>query len=187
MSQATRDAEAQCGVYAMLDAIGEDPKREGLVDTPARVVKALKEMTAGYQEDPGQILSRTFAVEYDEMVVLRDIDFTSLCEHHMLPFMGKAHVGYMPGDRVVGLSKMARLVHCYARRLQVQERLTQQVANSMQEHLGAAGVGVVVEARHECMACRGVKLPGSTMVTSAMLGSMREPAQRAEFLRLTKP
>jgi GTP cyclohydrolase I len=179
------EAPAEDAVVRLLEAIGEDPTRAGLLDTPARVVKALGELTAGMSEDPATILARTFDdVPADEMIVVRGVEFTSLCEHHVLPFTGLAHVGYIPnGHRVVGLSKLARLVDCFARRLQVQERMTAQIANAIDEHLDAVGVGVVVQARHACMGCRGVRKPGAEMVTSALLGAMRDqPAARAEFL-----
>lgn len=172
-------------VRRLLQFIGEDPEREGLLDTPKRVVKAYAEMTAGYSEDPAAILSTTFDDRCDEMVMLRGIDFVSLCEHHLLPFTGTAVVGYVPGDRVVGLSKLARLVECYARRLQVQERLTNQIAYALLDHLDARGVGVVIRAHHSCMGNRGVRKPGAEMVTSAMLGVLRDDtAARAEFLAL---
>lgn len=174
-------------VVRLLEHIGEDPNRDGLVDTPGRVVKALTEMTVGYHEDPAAILATTFDEKSDEMVIVRGVEFTSMCEHHMLPFTGTVSLGYLPGERVVGLSKLARLVECYARRLQVQERMTAEIAEAIQTHLGATGVGVVVTARHSCMGCRGVKKPTAEMVTSAMLGSLRsEPAARAEFLHLTR-
>lgn len=172
-------------VIRQLEAIGEDPNRDGLKDTPKRVIKALLEMTSGYGEDPGCILSTTFDVEYDEVVILRNIAFTSLCEHHMLPFTGYATIGYLPGKRVVGLSKLARLVHCHAKRLQVQERMTQDIAKDINKFLSPRGVGVVVNAVHNCMVCRGVKLSGADMITSAMLGAFRDqPALRAEFMGL---
>ena len=171
-------------VRGLLDWLDPDPDREGLEDTPRRVVDALVEMTAGYREDPKAILERTFDVPYDEMVVVTDIEFTSLCEHHLLPFVGTASIGYLPGARVVGLSKLARLVLCFARRLQVQERMTQQIAGAIQKYLGPEGVGVIVRAEHACMACRGVERR-APMITSAMLGSFREkPEARAEFLTL---
>jgi GTP cyclohydrolase I len=177
--------EAELAVQGLLQYLGEDPGRDGLRATPHRVVKALGEMTAGYAEKPADILSTTFDVTYDEMVILKDIHFISLCEHHMLPFVGVAHVGYMPGERVVGLSKMARLVQCFAKRLQVQERLTRQVADAMQKHLQPKGVAVIIEAHHSCMSCRGVRQESAKMVTSAMLGSIKDTdPQRAEFLRL---
>jgi GTP cyclohydrolase I len=170
----------------LLRAVGEDLYRDGLVDTPRRVAKAFLEMTSGYRENPAEILSTTFDVQYDEIVVLKDISFTSLCEHHLLPFTGTAHVGYLPGERVVGLSKMARLVHCFAKRLQVQERMTSQIAQALQEHLKPKGVAVIVQAHHSCMSCRGVKQGWSKMITSVMLGTMKTAAQRAEFLQLTQ-
>ena len=177
-----RDAEE--AVTALLELIGEDPQRDGLRETPSRVVKALLEMTAGYSESPAEILSKTFAEHSDELIVLTNIDFHSICEHHMLPFQGVAHVGYLPGN-VVGISKLARLVHCFARRLQIQERMTQQIAEAVQTHLEARGVGVIVKAHHLCMGCRGVRLPATQLVTSAMLGTLRNSAEtRSEFLRL---
>lgn len=180
-------AAAQVGVRALLGHVGVDVDAPGLVDTPARVVRALVELCSGYQDDPGVILARTFPDEYDEMVVVTGIDFTSVCEHHVLTFVGTATVGYVPapGNGVVGLSKLARLVDCYARRLQVQERMTQQIAEAIDQHLQPRGVGVVVSARHSCMGCRGVRKPGAVMHTSALLGAMRDqPETRAEFMRL---
>ncbi len=171
-------------VATLLRHLGEDPERDGLRDTPGRVVRALEEMTSGYGENPAQILERRFDATYDEMVVLKGIDFVSLCEHHLLPFIGTAAVGYIPRDKVVGLSKLARLVHCFARRLQLQERMTRQVVDALQENLNPVGAGVIVQAAHQCMACRGVKLSGATMVTSALVGEMQAPEVRAEFLRL---
>ncbi len=177
--------EAERGVVALLTLIGEDPRRDGLLDTPKRVVKAWREMTSGYQEDPAEILSRTFEEASDELVILRGVTFHSLCEHHLLPFHGSASVGYLPG-KVVGISKLARLVHCFARRLQIQERLTRQIASAVEEQLEARGVGVLVRAHHACMGCRGVRLPDAELVTSAMLGTLRSDAgARAEFLRLS--
>jgi GTP cyclohydrolase IA len=176
--------EGERAVEVLLRVIGEDPGRNGLCDTPARVVKALLEMTAGYDESPADILSTTFAEHSDELIVLRGIDFHSMCEHHLLPFMGVAHVGYLPG-KVVGISKLARVVHCFARRLQIQERMTQQIASAVETHLEARGVGVIVSAHHLCMGCRGVRLPATQLVTSAMLGTLRNSAEtRSEFLRL---
>ena len=175
---------AEKAVVTLLRFIGEDPGRDGLVDTPARVVKAWREMTAGYDEDPAEILSRTFEETSDEMIILRGISFYSTCEHHMLPFYGEAQVGYLPG-RVVGISKLARLVNCFARRLQIQERMTRQIAEAIEEHLDAKGVGVVLRAHHLCMGCRGVKQEETEMVTSSMLGKLRNDATtRGEFLRL---
>jgi len=176
--------EAHRAVETLLRLIGENPERDGLRETPARVVKALLEMTAGYDESPAVILSKTFAEYSDELIVLRGIDFHSICEHHLLPFQGVAHVGYLPG-KVVGISKLARLVHCFAKRLQIQERMTQQVAHAVETHLEARGVGVIVTAHHLCMGCRGVRLPATQLVTSAMLGTLRNNAEtRSEFLRL---
>lgn len=175
-------------VTRLLEYIGEDPRRDGLVDTPARVVKALREMTEGYHLDAKTILERTFDEHCDDMIMVRDIPFTSLCEHHLLPFTGTATVGYIPhkSGGVVGLSKLARLVEMHARRLQVQERMTAAIAADIEEHLGAFGVGVVVRAYHSCMAVRGVR-KSAEMVTSTMLGAMREDARaRAEFLDLSR-
>lgn len=172
-------------IVRLLEYVGENPEREGLLDTPARVLRAFGEMTEGYGVDVGELLSHTFGDRCDEMVVVRAIEFTSLCEHHLLPFVGTATVAYVPGERVVGLSKVARLVDAYARRLQVQERLTVQIASAIEEHLAPLGVGVVVEAHHSCMGCRGVRKPGARMVTSAMLGVFRtKPEARSEFLAL---
>jgi GTP cyclohydrolase I len=179
-------AEAEEAVTTLLRFIGEEPERDGLRDTPARVVKAWREMTAGYAEDPAEILSRTFAETSDEMVILRGISFYSTCEHHLLPFYGEAVVGYLPG-KVVGISKLARLVECFAKRLQVQERMTRQIAEAVEKHLDARGVGVVLRAHHLCMGCRGVRQEETEMVTSSMLGTLRTDAtSRAEFLRLTQ-
>ena len=180
----TTTLEGERAVEVLLCVIGEDTNRDGLRDTPSRVVKALLEMTAGYRESPAEILSTTFAEHSDELIVLRGIDFYSVCEHHMLPFHGIAHVGYLPGQ-VVGISKLARLVHCFARRLQIQERMTQQIAHAIETHLQARGVGVVIVAHHLCMGCRGVRLPATQLVTSSMLGTLRNSAEtRSEFLRL---
>jgi GTP cyclohydrolase IA len=180
------DAAAESAVVTLLRFIGEDPSREGLADTPGRVVRAWREMTAGYHEDPAEILSRTFDETSDELIILRGISFYSTCEHHLLPFFGEACVGYLPG-KVVGISKLARLVNCFAHRLQVQERMTRQIADAVETHLEARGVGVVVRAHHLCMICRGVKQQETDMVTSAMLGTLRTDAtSRSEFLRLCK-
>lgn len=177
---------AEEAVVALLRFIGEDPSREGLADTPARVVRAWREMTAGYREDPGEILSRTFDESSDELIILRGISFYSTCEHHLLPFYGEACVGYLPG-KVVGISKLARLVNCFAHRLQVQERMTRQIAAAIETHLDARGVGVVLRAHHLCMGCRGVRQQDTDMVTSSMLGTLRSDAtSRSEFLRLCK-
>jgi GTP cyclohydrolase I len=177
--------EAELAVVSLLRSIGEDPARDGLIDTPGRVASALREMTSGYADDPAEILSRTFEESHDELIILRGIEFHSMCEHHLLPFYGSASIGYLPGH-VVGISKLARLVHCFARRLQIQERLTRQIADAIQQHLGARGVAVIVKAHHFCMGSRGVKQPSTELVTSAMLGALREDAvTRAEFLRLS--
>lgn len=175
--------QAEEAVKTLLNFIGEDPKREGLKKTPHRVAKAFMELTSGYALDPNEILSTTFSEKCNEMVVVRNIPFWSLCEHHMLPFHGTATVGYLPRERIVGLSKIGRLVHCYARRLQVQERLTEEIANSLMTALNPHGVGVIVKATHTCMEMRGVKTPAE-MMTSCLLGQFREPATRAEFLSL---
>ena len=179
-------AEAEKAVATLLRFIGEEPERDGLRDTPARVVKAWREMTAGYAEDPAEILSRTFDESSDELVILRGISFYSTCEHHLLPFYGQAVVGYLPG-KVVGISKLARLVECFAKRLQVQERMTRQIAEAVETHLEARGVGVVLRAHHLCMGCRGVRQEETEMVTSSMLGTLRTDAtSRAEFLKLCR-
>lgn len=182
-----REVLARAGAALLLrHACGLDADKEDLADTPDRMARALREMTSGRHQDPAEILARTFDADgYDEIVVVRDIEFTSLCEHHVLPFIGRAHVAYLPGRRVVGLSKIPRLVECFARRLQIQERLTMQIAEAMGRHLEPRGVAVVVEARHECMACRGVRKPGATMVTSSVRGAFRDDAAaRAEVLGL---
>jgi GTP cyclohydrolase I len=175
-------------IVRLLQFVGEDPLREGLRDTPGRVGRSMLELTAGYKQDPAEILSRVFAdggEGYDQMVVLREIKFTSLCEHHLLPFQGTATVGYVPDGSVVGISKLARLVECFARRLQVQERMTVQIAQAIEAHLAPLGTGVVIRAHHSCMGCRGVKQEAAVMVTSAMYGVLREkPEARAEFLSL---
>jgi len=173
-------------IRQQLIAIGEDPEREGLVKTPARVAKALRFMTKGYNEDPIAILrSALFTVDNEEIVLVRDIDFSSMCEHHMLPFMGRAHIAYLPRGKVVGLSKLARVVETFARRLQVQERLTTQVADALQEALQPNGVAVVMEATHLCMVVRGVQKSNAVTVTSAMYGAFREDsATRSELMQL---
>jgi GTP cyclohydrolase IA len=175
-------------VREILKELGEDPDREGLAKTPERFAKALRFLTSGYKQDPKALLnSAMFSVCYDQMVVVRDIELYSLCEHHMLPFFGVCHVAYIPTKKVVGLSKIARLVNMYARRLQIQERLTSQIANAIQEELHPAGVGVIIEARHLCMVMRGVEKQNSTTTTSAMLGDFRERVQtRDEFLSLIR-
>jgi GTP cyclohydrolase I len=172
-------------IVRILEYIGEDPTREGLLDTPKRVLKAFKEFTNGYNQDPNEILSTTFTESYDEMVVLKNIEFVSLCEHHLQPFRGIAAVGYIPSGKVVGLSKLARLVDCYARRLQVQERMTEQIANAIQDVLQPLGVGVFIEAHHSCMGNRGVRKHNASMVTQKLIGAMRKDGDaRAEFMRL---
>jgi GTP cyclohydrolase I len=174
-------------VREILAAVGEDPDRDGLLDTPQRVARSYAELLAGYREDPGAHLDRQFSVDHDEMVIVRDIPFSSLCEHHMLPFIGRAHVAYIPGPdgKVTGLSKFARVVDGFARRLQVQERLTVQVADAMMERLGADGVLVVIEAEHLCMTMRGVDKPGALTTTSAVRGQLKSNATtRAEALQL---
>lgn len=174
-------------VIRLLQFMGEDVTRDGLKDTPRRVLKAWKELTAGYQADVRQILSTSFEQPHDELVMLRDIEFHSTCEHHLLPFYGTATVGYIPTDKVVGISKLARLVDCFARRLQIQERMCSQIAQSIQDILKPLGVGVILQAKHSCMGCRGVMKPDASMVTSMMLGKLRTDAQaRNEFLQLTK-
>jgi GTP cyclohydrolase IA len=168
--------------------LGEDPNREGLRKTPERFEKALKYLTSGYQQNMESLLNgATFSVHYDEMVVVKDIEFFSLCEHHLLPFFGKAHVAYLPNKRVLGLSKIARLVNMYGRRLQIQERMTSQIAEAVQEKISPEGVGVIIEARHLCMQMRGVEKQHGQAVTSAMLGSFRHNKQtRDEFLSLVR-
>ncbi|HET7408712.1 MAG TPA: GTP cyclohydrolase I FolE [Paracoccaceae bacterium] len=179
------EEEARDAVRTLLRWAGDDPDREGLLETPDRVIRAYGEWFAGYAQDPVEMLQRTFEeVEgYDEMVVLRDIRFESFCEHHMAPIIGKAHVGYIPSDRVVGISKLARLVHVFGKRLQVQEKMTAQIANALMEVLHPRGVAVVVEGEHHCMTPRGVMQHGVTMVTSTMLGLFRsDPRTRKEFM-----
>ncbi len=168
--------------------LGEDPNREGLRKTPERFEKALRYLTSGYQQNMDSLLNgATFSVHYDEMVVVKDIEFFSLCEHHLLPFFGKAHVAYLPNKRVLGLSKIARLVNMYGRRLQIQERMTSQIAEAIQERISPEGVGVIIEARHLCMQMRGVEKQHGQAVTSAMLGSFRHNKQtRDEFLSLVR-
>jgi GTP cyclohydrolase I len=178
--------EAEAAIRTLLSWAGDDPAREGLIDTPKRVVEAYGDWFSGYGDDPAEYLKRTFEeVEgYDEMIVLRDIEFESHCEHHMAPIIGKAHVGYLPAGKVVGISKLARVVETYARRLQVQEKMTAQIAQVIQDVLQPRGVGVVVEGAHECMTTRGVHKRGVSMVTSTMLGTFREDARtRGEFLQ----
>jgi GTP cyclohydrolase I len=177
--------EAEEAVRTLIRWAGDDPGREGLRDTPGRVTRAYEEFFAGYLQDPQEVLKRTFSeVEgYDEMIVMNDIRFESHCEHHMVPIIGKAHIGYLPDRRVVGISKLARLVEVYARRLQIQEKMTVQIADTLQEILQPKGVAVVIEAAHQCMTTRGVHKPGVGLVTSRMVGAFRDdPSTRREFL-----
>lgn len=178
--------KAREAIRTLLRYIGEDPNRDGLLETPDRVCRAWVEMTEGYQTSSKEVLSTTFEGNSDEMVVLKDIEFTSCCEHHLLTFSGKAHVAYLPAHgRIVGLSKLARIVDVYAKRLQVQERMTQQIAHAIKDELGPAGVAVVVEGQHSCMCVRGIKKQGATMVTSSLHGVFRDnSATRAEFMSL---
>jgi GTP cyclohydrolase I len=179
-------ARAEAAVRELLLAVGEDPEREGLRDTPARVARAYREIFAGLRQDPRDVLSATFDIGHEEMVLVKDIEVYSTCEHHLVPFHGVAHVGYIPGQsgRVTGLSKLARLVDVYARRPQVQERMTGEIADALVEVLEPRGVLVVVECEHLCMSMRGVRKPGSRTVTSAVRGQMRDPATRAEAMSL---
>ncbi|MDO9712107.1 GTP cyclohydrolase I FolE [Paracraurococcus lichenis] len=179
--------EAEAAVRTLLRWTGDDPDREGLVDTPARVVRAYEEFFAGYATDPVDLLARSFEETdgYDEMVVLRDIRLESHCEHHMVPILGRAHIAYLPAGRVVGISKLARVLEVYAKRLQIQEKLTAQVANCINDVLKPKGVAVVIEAAHQCMTTRGIHKPGVSMVTSRMLGAFRDdPSTRREFLAM---
>ena len=183
-------SDAEAAVRTLIEWAGEDPDREGLQGTPGRVVRAYEEFFAGYREDPVHILATTFeeTAEYDDMIVLRDIRLESHCEHHIVPILGKAHVGYLPSDRVVGISKLARLVEIFAKRMQIQEALTSQIADTLQEVLRPRGVGVVIEAAHQCMTTRGIRKPGVSMVTSRMVGCFRDnPQTRREFLDLVGP
>lgn len=177
--------EAENAVRTLIRWAGDDPNREGLRDTPARVVRAYEEFFAGYTVDPTEVLARTFSEVdgYDEMIVMNDIRFESHCEHHMVPIIGKAHIGYLPDKRVVGISKLARLVEVYAKRLQIQEKMTVQIADTLQTVLQPKGVAVVIEAAHQCMTTRGVHKPGVALVTSRMLGAFRDDSStRREFL-----
>lgn len=179
-------ARIEAAVREILAAIGDDPDRDGLRETPARVARSYAELFAGLGQSPAAVLGKTFDVSHDELVLVKDIEVASCCEHHLLPFHGVAHVGYIPekGGRVAGLSKIARLVDVYARRPQVQERLVTQIADAMVEHLHARGVIVVIEAEHMCMTFRGVRKPGAKTVTSAVRGVLRNPATRAEAMGL---
>lgn len=180
-------AEAEAAVRTLIRWAGDDPAREGLLDTPSRVVRSYEEFFAGYQLDPTELLSRTFEETdgYDELIVLREIRFESHCEHHMVPIIGCAHIGYMPDKRVIGISKLARIVDAFAKRLQIQEKMTAQVANAIDDVLKPKGVAVVIEASHQCMTTRGVHKSGVGMVTSRMLGLLRDdPTTRREFLSI---
>lgn len=180
-----RDMEE--AVRTLLQGIGENPSREGLLKTPHRMAESLRFLTKGYTEDPFDVINKAiFSEKHDEMIVVKDIVLYSLCEHHLLPFFGRAHVAYIPNNRIVGLSKIARLVEIYARRLQVQERLTQQIADTLQETLKPKGTAVIIEAEHLCMQMRGVQKRGAVMVTSAMLGGFRRLATREEFISLIR-
>ncbi|MGI4861691.1 MAG: GTP cyclohydrolase I FolE [Janthinobacterium lividum] len=186
MGKPTRE-EAEAAVRVLIRWAGDDPQREGLVDTPARVVRSYEEFFAGYAVDPADLLQRTFSEVdgYDEMVVLKDIRFESYCEHHMVPIIGKAHIAYLPDKRVVGLSKLARLVDAFAKRLQIQEKMTVQIADMLDTTLNPKGVAVILEASHQCMSTRGVHKAGASMVTSRMLGAFRDDAStRREFLAI---
>jgi GTP cyclohydrolase I len=177
---------AQAAVREFLLAIGEDPDREGLLETPGRVARAAQELYAGLWRNPAEVLSKTFSIDHEELIIVRDIPMYSTCEHHLLPFHGVAHIGYIPAPdgRVTGLSKLGRLVEVFARRPQVQEQITTQVADALVEHLGVQGVIVVIEAEHLCMSMRGVQKPGSRTITSAVRGQLRNPATRAEAMSL---
>ena len=179
-------SRAEAAVRELLFAIGEDPDREGLRETPGRVARAARELYAGLDQDPADVLSTTFSIDHEELIIVRDIPMYSTCEHHLLPFHGVAHIGYIPAEdgKVTGLSKLGRLVEVFARRPQVQEQITTQVADALVTHLGAQGVIVVIEAEHLCMSMRGVQKPGSRTITSAVRGQLRDPATRSEAMSL---
>ena len=182
-------AEAEAAVRVLIEWAGDDPNREGLIDTPGRVARSYRELFAGYAADPRDYLKRTFEEVggYDELVVLKDIRVVSFCEHHMLPFVGRAHVGYLPTNRVVGISKLSRVVNGFSRRLQIQEKLTAEIAAAIDDILKPQGVGVMIESEHSCMTLRGVNTPGSNLVTSRLMGVLRDdPRTREEFLRLAR-
>jgi GTP cyclohydrolase I len=182
-------AEAEAAVRVLIEWAGDDPDREGLLETPARVARSYRELFAGYESDPRDYLARTFEEVggYDELVILKDIPVVSFCEHHMLPFIGRAHVGYLPSNRVVGISKLARVVRGFARRLQIQEKLTAEVAGAIQDILKPKGVGVVIISEHSCMTMRGVNTPGARLTTSHLLGEVRDdPRTRQEFFDLVR-
>jgi len=183
------NAEAEKAVRTLISFVGENPDREGLLDTPKRVVKAYRDWYAGYDQDPKEFLSKTFSETggYDEIVMLKDIRVESHCEHHMAPFIGSAHVAYLPNKRVVGISKLARVTRIFSKRMQVQEKLTAEIANCLQDVLKPRGVAVVIEAQHECMTTRGINEPGISMVTSQLLGKFRtDPSTRKEFYSMIK-
>ncbi len=187
--KAITQADAEAAVRTLIQWAGDDPDREGLLETPARVARSYRELFAGYETNPREYMERTFEEVggYDELVVLRDIRVVSFCEHHMLPVLGRAHVGYLPTNRVVGISKLARVVQAYARRLQIQEKLTADIAGAIDGILKPKGVGVVIEAEHSCMTLRGVNTPGSSLTTSHLTGVIRDDARtRQEFLRLAR-
>ncbi len=187
--KAVTQSDAEAAVRVLIQWAGDDPDREGLAETPARVARSYRELFAGYETEPREYMERTFEEVggYDELVVLRDIPVVSFCEHHMLPVLGRAHVGYLPTNRVVGISKLARVVHAYARRLQIQEKLTADIAGAIDGVLKPKGVGVVIEAQHSCMTLRGVNTPGASLTTSHLTGVIRDDARtRQEFLRLAR-
>jgi len=191
LPKANSEAAIEIGLRTLLQhIIGDhltDDQNRSIVDTPKRWLKALNEVTEGYSQNPAEILNRSFDQKFDEMVVVTDIDFTSTCEHHLLPFIGKATVGYIPTGKVVGLSKIPRLVDCFARRLQLQERMAVEIADAMEEHLNPIAVGVILTAQHQCMSCRGVRKINANMVTSVLRGRFKtDPSARAEFLKFIK-
>jgi GTP cyclohydrolase I len=182
-------AEAEAAVRVLIEWAGDDPDREGLLETPGRVARSYRQLFAGYDDDARGYLEKTFEEVggYDELIVLRDIRVVSFCEHHMLPFIGKAHVGYLPTNRVVGISKLSRVVNAFARRMQIQEKLTAEIAEAINDILQPQGVGVMIEAEHSCMTMRGVNTPGSKLITSRLMGVIRDdPRTREEFLRLAR-
>ena len=186
MSKEKVDPAHESIISNLIDIIGDNPMREGLLDTPKRVLRAYKELFAGYSQDPKEILSTTFrdGIDYDQMIVVKDIPFVSFCEHHMLPFTGIAHVGYLPNDCVVGSSKIPRVGDLYSKRLQVQERLTDQIADAINDILDPRGVGVIIDASHTCMSMRGVEKHGASMITTALRGSFLDHEHKLEFYRL---
>jgi len=189
MAKKRTQSEAEAAIRVLIEWAGDDPDREGLLETPARVAKAYRELFAGYAEDARGYLEKTFEEVggYDELIVLRDIRVVSFCEHHMLPFVGRAHVGYLPTNRVVGISKLSRVVNAFSRRLQIQEKLTAEIAEAINDILKPQGVGVMIESEHSCMTMRGVNTPGSNLVTSRLMGVLRDdPRTREEFLRLAR-